>query len=45
MIDARRQAWQNKLAGTYATYAWDAHLGERFLAGTMDQLTAERHNQ
>lgn len=32
IVDNRRQAWHDKLAGTCVIYAWDARPDERFLA-------------
>lgn len=32
IIDNRRQAWHDKLAGTCVIYSWDARPDERFLA-------------
>lgn len=33
--DDKRQAWHDKLAGTYVVYAWDARPDETFLTYTM----------
>ena len=32
LIDDRRQGWHDKLAGTFAVYAWEARPDERFYA-------------
>lgn len=31
LVDNRRQGWQDKIAGTYVVYAWDAQPDETFL--------------
>jgi uncharacterized RDD family membrane protein YckC len=31
LVDDRRQAWHDKIAGTYVVYAWEARPDERFL--------------
>jgi uncharacterized RDD family membrane protein YckC len=38
LIDDRRQAWHDKLAGTYVVYAWSARPDERFLGEFIDWL-------
>lgn len=39
IIDDRRQAWHDKLAGTFAIYTWAARPDERFLVDEERQLT------
>jgi uncharacterized RDD family membrane protein YckC len=40
LVDDRRQAWHDKLMGTYVVYAWSARPDERFLSGYIDKLQA-----
>jgi len=35
LVDDKREAWHDKLAGTYVVYAWDARPDETFLTYTM----------
>jgi uncharacterized RDD family membrane protein YckC len=41
LIDDRRQGWHDKLAGTFAVYAWEARPEERlYTRGLMEKLPA-----
>jgi uncharacterized RDD family membrane protein YckC len=40
VIDDRRLAWHDKLAGTCVVYVWDARPDELFLAGAMQTIVA-----
>jgi uncharacterized RDD family membrane protein YckC len=38
IVDDRRQAWHDKLAGTCVIYTWEAHPDESFLAEAIQEI-------
>ncbi len=42
LVDDRRLAWHDKLAGTCVIYAWNAKPDEKFLAGAIEELQARQ---
>jgi uncharacterized RDD family membrane protein YckC len=38
IVDDQRQAWHDKLAGTYVIYTWEARPDERFLVNEIKEL-------
>lgn len=42
LLDDRRMAWHDKIAGTCVVYTWDARPDELFLTGAMNALIARR---
>ncbi len=38
LVDDRRQAWHDKIAGTYVVYAWEARPDERFLVEFFERM-------
>jgi uncharacterized RDD family membrane protein YckC len=43
IVDDRRQAWHDKLAGTCVIYTWDARPDERFLADEIRLVQSTNH--
>jgi uncharacterized RDD family membrane protein YckC len=43
-INPRRQAWYDKVAGTYVIYNWDARPEERFIAAGLKYTLPGKKN-